>query len=210
VLGGRRRNRQPLVVRGGGPGFLPNMLARVKIAETIRRVPKPLQALIALVSAAAVAGPLFLGDGSSFQSLEDLERAQESGAVAANRSDRIRKSLDEIAENLEEGAGLSRSGDRIEELTTEQRRSLRDLIGVLETQLEVLDRSSALVNETTESTESLADISERQAENISETLGVLRDIEDLAAEASANSADLTRQATYGARLAEDSEEAFRP
>jgi hypothetical protein len=185
------------------------MLRCVKVGEAIRRTPRPLLALIALVVVAAIAGPL-LSDGASFEGLEDLERAQESGEVAADRSDRIRKSLEEIAENLEEGAGLSSSGDRIEELTTEQRRSLRELVSVLETQLGVLDRSSGLVSETTESTESLADISEAQAETLQDTIVVLRDIEDLAAEASASSADFARQAIYGARLAEDSEEAFRP
>jgi hypothetical protein len=186
------------------------MLDSVKVVANIRRIPKPLLGLIALVSAAAIVAPIFLGDGTSFQSLEDLERAQESGEIAATRSDRIRKSLDEIAENLHAGAGLSSSGDKIGDLTAEQRRSMRDLVAVLETQLEVLDRSSSLVDETTESTESLADISATQAGNLEETIAVLRDIEDLAAEASSRSADLTRQATYGARLAEDSEEAFRP
>jgi hypothetical protein len=184
--------------------------ASVKVGETIRRIPKPLLALIALVSASAIAGPILLSDGSSFQSFEDLERAEERGEVASTRSDRIRKSLDEIASNLKAGAGLSSSGDKIGELTTEQRRSMHDLVEVLENQLDVLDRSSALVDETTESTKSLADISETQAGNLEETIAVLRNIEDLAAEASARSADLTRQATYGARLAEDSEEAFRP
>jgi methyl-accepting chemotaxis protein len=186
------------------------MLRGVKAGATIRRIPKPLLALIALVVAAAIAGPLLLSDESPFEELEDLERAQESSEEAADRSDRIRKSLEEIANNLKAGAGLSSSGDRIEELTSEQRRSLLELVDVLETQLGVLDRSSKLVDETTGSTETLADISETQAENLEDTIDVLRNIEDLAAEASGSSADLARQARYGARLAEDSKDAFRP
>jgi methyl-accepting chemotaxis protein len=186
------------------------MLPGVKAIDAVRNIPKPVLALLVVVLVAAVAGPVFLGGDPSFDGLEDLERAQEKGEEAASSSDRIRKSLEEIAENLREGSGISGKGDRIEELTAEQRRSLQDLVAVLETQLGVLDRSSGLVGETTESTTSLAEISERQAQNLEEAIAVLRDIEDLAAEASASSADMSRQALYGARLAEDSEDAFRP
>jgi hypothetical protein len=174
------------------------------------RIPKPLLALIVVVCVAAVLGPILLGGDPSLEALEDLESAQESGEEAATSSERIRRSLDEIADNLEAGAGISSQGDRIGELTAEQQKSLRDLVSVLEIQLGVLDRSSALVGETTESTRSLAELSEAQAANLKEAVGVLRSIEDLAAEASGSSADLARQALYGARLSEDSKDAFRP
>lgn len=182
----------------------------MRAIDAIRRIPKPVLALLLVVFAAAFAGPLLLSDGPSFEGLEDLERAQEQGEEAASSSDRIRRSLEDIADNLEKGADIAGQGDKIGELTSKQRDSLEDLVGLLETQLEVLDRSSGLVGETTESTTSLAEISERQAERLENAIEVLRDIKDLAAEASGSSADLSRQARYGARLAEDSEDAFRP
>jgi uncharacterized membrane protein len=178
--------------------------------ERLKLVPKPLLLFVGIVVVAAILGPLFLGGGPSLESLEKLEKAQASGEEASTTSDRIRRSLREIADNLEEGAGISTKGDRIGELTAEQQRSLRQLVAVLETQLDVLDRSSELVGETTESTESLADISAAQAANLKDAIVVLRNVEGLAADATARSTDLTRQARYGARLAEDSEEAFRP
>jgi hypothetical protein len=187
------------------------MLPLVKAAvEKFKQMPKPLLALIALVVVAAILGPLFLGGDPSFESLEKLEEAQKSGEEASTSSDKIRRSLEEIADNLEKGAGIANRGDRIGELTAEQQKSLRELVSVLETQLEVLDRSSELVGATTESTKSLAEISEAQATNLKDAIGVLRNIEDLAAKATGSAADLTRQAKYGARLAEDSKDAFRP
>ena len=188
-----------------------NMLPPVKAAiQNIRRIPKPLLALIALVTLAAILGPLFLSGGPSLGDLEKLEKAQESSEEAATRSDRIRHSLEEIADNLESGAGISEKGDRIGELTEEQQKSLRELVVVLESQLDVLDRSSELVGETTESTVSLADLSEEQTASLKTAVAVLSDIEALAADAGERSADLARQALYGARLSEDSKDAFKP
>ena len=76
----------------------------------MRLVPKPLLALIGLTTAAAIAGPLFLGEAPSVPDLEKLEEAQRSGEEASGRSDRIRQSVEDIADNLEEGAGISTQG----------------------------------------------------------------------------------------------------
>jgi hypothetical protein len=178
--------------------------------EKILRIPKPLLALIAVVVASSILGPIFVSGGPSFESLERLEEAQESGEEASSSSDRLRKSLHEIAGNLQAGAGISEKGHTIGELTAKQQQSLLELVAVLKTQLDVLDRSSFLIGKTTESTKSLANISETQAENLKDAIGVLHNIKDLAAVAGTRSADLTRQARYGARLANDSKDAFRP
>ena len=164
--------------------------------------------LVAVALSAAVAAPFVFGGEEPLEQLNELERAQRAGEKASTRSDEIRQSLEDIAANLKAGSELSSRGDKIEDLTSRQQDSLRELVDVLKAQLEVLDRSSALVGETTESTTSLAELSSEQSAALKKAVGVLRDIEGFAATAGTRSANLARQALYGARLAEDSADSF--
>ena len=162
-------------------------------------------AVLALVAGIAF---LFLRDADKPEALSDLEQAQEEGAEAQSNSDRITKRLEELADNLDEGADLTSQSDRIGELTARQRESLEDLVGILEGQLAALERSTGSLEETETSTESVADLSQAQAEVIRRAVASLRRLEDAARESSAFSADVASQAKYAARLAEDSQESF--
>jgi ABC-type transporter Mla subunit MlaD len=165
---------------------------------------------IALVVVAALTVGGIVAWQRSQPALEDLERAAERGEEAGTRSERIRASLEAIAENLEEASGLENKSKKIEHLTSAQRESLEGLIDLLQSQLRTLGRTSRLVDETAESTSDLARLSEAQSEELQEAIEVLKRLRDFAREAGSTSADLARSARFSARLAEDSEEAFDP
>ena len=154
----------------------------------------------------AIAGfALTRGDN---EALEKLEAAGRQSEKASTSSEQIRKSLKEIAGNLKEASGLSEQSSKIEKLTAAQRQSLTNLIDLLKGQLQTLERTSGIVRGATSSTASLAELSESQTERLREAIAVLRSLEDLAAEATSDSADLAHSARYSARLAEDSQESF--
>ncbi len=158
----------------------------------------------ALVVAGVGAAALLRGDDD----LEKLAEAQRQSEKASSSSAQIRKSLQDIAENLDRAAGLSGASGRIEELTAAQRRSLRDLVDLLQGQLDTIERSSALVKQSTSSTAALARLSRAQSEELESAVDVLRRLRAFAAEAGGDSARLSQMARYGARLARDSRKAF--
>ncbi|MDQ3986773.1 MAG: hypothetical protein M3280_09785 [Actinomycetota bacterium] len=161
---------------------------------------------IGVVAVAGVAGfALTRGDN---EALEKLETAGRQSEKASTSSERIRESLKEIARNLEEASGLSGKSSKIEKLTAAQRQSLTDLVVLLKGQLKTLERTSGIVEGATSSTASVAKLSEGQTERLEEAIAVLRSLEDLAAGATGDSADLAHRARYSARLAEDSQESF--
>lgn len=142
------------------------------------------------------------------EALGDLERAQQAGETARSRSADITDNLDRISANLRAGAGLGSKSAAIRALTERQRDSLTALVGLLRSQLGAIESSARIVGQTQTSTTNLARLSERQAEMVRRAVTALQRLRDLAAEAGALSADLARLAVYGARLAEDSQEAF--
>lgn len=163
---------------------------------------------VAIVALVVVGGYLAFREQEPV--LKDVERATQAGEEAQSRSEKLESSLEDIAENLRAASGLSDKSDRIEELTTAQRRSLISLIDLLESQLETLERSSELVGETESETKSLAELSEEQTTRLGEAVEVLERLKSFARRAGAKSADLARSAAYSARLAEDSQKAFKP
>jgi hypothetical protein len=148
---------------------------------------------------------LVRGEGDTFN---DLERAQRKSEQASTSADRIRTSLKEIAENLESASGLSSQSSKIEELTGAQRRSLRNLVGLLEGQLDTIERSANVVEGATSSTASLTRLSRTQSERLRSSVAVLRRLRTFAADASGDSGVLAQTARYSARLARDSRKAF--
>jgi methyl-accepting chemotaxis protein len=166
--------------------------------------------LIAVGVIVALAGGAFLllRDAGKPKAVQYLERAQEEGAEAQSNSDRITARLEELADNLEAGGELTSQTDQIGELTARQRESLEDLVGILEGQLDALERSAGSLEGTESSTETVADLSQAQARLLQRAVAALRELEDAARGSSAFSADVARQAKYAARLAEDSQQAF--
>ncbi|MDQ3956051.1 MAG: hypothetical protein M3285_10950 [Actinomycetota bacterium] len=158
-----------------------------------------------LVVVAIAVVSLVRGDGDT---LDDLARAQRESAEASTSADRIRRSLKEIAGNLESASGLSSQSSKIEELTGAQRRSLRDLVALLRGQLGTLERSATVVESTTSSTASLTRLSRAQSEELRSAVAVLRRLRTVAADASGDSGVLAQAARYSARLARDSRKAF--
>lgn len=142
------------------------------------------------------------------QPVQQLRRAEEASGKAQQRSERIARALEELASNLELGAGLEAQSDEINELTARQRRSLQDLVEVLENQLTTLERSGRVLEGTEETTEGIARLSGRQADAIRRAVAALGRIEDAAADAGRFSALVAARARYAARLAEDSQKAF--
>jgi hypothetical protein len=140
--------------------------------------------------------------------LDELERAGRAGDKAQTQSERITDNLERIAENLEAGANLSESSEEIHALTEKQQRSLADLADLLRGQLESIQRTGQQLEESQESAESVERIGRIETQRIKETLASLRILEAATQQAVERSADLARQAIYGARLAEDSAESF--
>ncbi|MGH2755513.1 MAG: hypothetical protein ACRDLB_13930 [Actinomycetota bacterium] len=153
-------------------------------------------------------GGLLLSDADTPEVVSDLERAQEESEKARSNSERITERLRAIAENLAEGEDLSGQSDSIGRLTERQRESLEELVGILEGQLDALERSAGSLAGTQTSTDTVADLSETQARLLRRAVASLRRLEAAAKRASAFSADVATRARYAARLAEDSQESF--
>ena len=166
--------------------------------------------VVASLGALAVAGALYsqTGDPEPPADLQQLEEAGEAGSRASRQRDRITRSLERIAENLEAGAGLSEASDEIHELTERQQRSLADLADLLQGQLDSIRRTGEILDTSEESARNVEAIGEAERERIQGTIASLRILEDATRSAVARSADLARQAVYGARLAEDSADSF--
>jgi hypothetical protein len=164
-----------------------------------------------------VAGVLVAGAGGAIAlqvaepappDLSDLDRAGRQGEAAATQSERITENLERIAENLEAGADLGETSEEIHDLTERQQRSLGDLADLLRGQLGSIRRTSDRLAESQESAQGVERVGEVERERIQETLSSLRVLEAATRGAVARSADLARQAIYGARLAEDSADSF--
>ena len=140
--------------------------------------------LIAVGIIVALAGGAFLllRDAGKPEAVQDLERAQEEGAEAQSNSDRITARLEELADNLAAGGELTSQTDEIGELTARQRESLEDLVGILEGQLDALERSAGSLEGTESSTETVADLSQAQARLLQRAVAALRELEDAARE----------------------------
>lgn len=161
------------------------------------------------VFAAVVAGAVLLQQADPAPpDLDDLDRAGRAGDRAQTQSERITDSLERIARNLEAGADLAETSEEIHSLTERQQRSLADLAELLRGQLGSIRRTSERLEESQESARSVERIGEIETERIRETLGSLRILEAATRGAVERSADLARQAIYGARLAEDSADSF--
>ena len=157
---------------------------------------------------AATAGFFVMQSDPAPPDLDELDRAARAGDQAATQSERITDSLERIAENLEAGADLSETSEEIHDLTERQQRSLADLADLLRGQLDSIKRTGEQLAESQESAQGVERIGRIETQRIKETLASLRILEDATRGAVERSADLARQAIYGARLAEDSAESF--
>lgn len=148
------------------------------------------------------------GGPSAPVDLEKLEEAGRAGAEAQEHSARITENLNEIAENLEAGGRLTETSSEIHELTEQQRASLTDLADLLRRQLDSIRRTGRHLAQSERSALGVERIGERERRRITGTLESLRRLERATLAAVTRSANLARQAVYGARLAEDSADAF--
>ena len=156
-------------------------------------------ATVAIVTGASDEGP---------GPLDDLERASEAGESAQGSSRAITENLERIAANLRAGSDLAERSDEIRDLTAKQRESLRQLAEILRSQLDALKRTSEALAGTRSAITGVTRLSRRQERLLDEALAALQSLESFAAEASATSQRFAHRARYGARLAEDSRDAF--
>jgi methyl-accepting chemotaxis protein len=164
-----------------------------------------------LVALAVVGGGFLLARSADTpKPLEDLERAGEAGDDAQAQTQRIIDNLEDIADNLGEGSRLSENSATIHELTERQRESLEELIGVLESQLSALEETQATLSQTEEAATGVAELGQRQRSVIARSVEALRRLQGYIEDATRRSARFAQQATYGAKLAEDSRKHFRP
>jgi hypothetical protein len=159
-------------------------------------------AALALVAAAVAVASL---RNEAPQAVEHLERATEAGEQAGRRGEQIVANLERIAANLAAAKDLSSHSAEIRALTQKQRSSLRQLTGLLKEQLDALRRSARSVGSTAAASAGVAGVSAEQARLVAATVRSLRNLRADAASAGHTSAVLARRATYGARLAEDSQ-----
>ena len=140
--------------------------------------------------------------------LEQLERASQAGERAQQTSTEIVDNLERIAANLEAGKGFSEQSEEIQELTRRQQRSLRDLAGILRSQLDSLRDTQRSLRRTRSAVTGVARLGAKQQALLDRALDALDRIEAFAERASDRSADFAWRALYGARLAEDSRDSF--
>ncbi|MGH2734766.1 MAG: hypothetical protein ACRDKZ_04230 [Actinomycetota bacterium] len=139
---------------------------------------------------------------------EDLERLERAGDRAGESSEDIAVNLQELADNLDQAAGLTETSGEISELTHRQQRSLEDVAALLRDQLDHLDRSARILEESRSSAAQLLEIGARQRRLVADAVKALHRLESFARRAGAVSADVATSARYGARLAEDSQRSF--
>ena len=172
---------------------------------------EPSRKLLAGVTVAALlvaGGALVAARSDPPEVVKDLEDVEQAGSAAQRETERIIANLDEIAQNLEAGAGMSTYSKRIHRLTTLQSESLEDLIGVLRQQLVTLDRTRATLTNTSDAAEGVADAGSEQAAAVQRSVALLQELRALVRHAHGTSADLAQRARYAARLAEDSQRRF--
>lgn len=163
----------------------------------------------AIVVAVAVAAVIVASSGDEGPgALDDLERASRAGEEAQGSSQEIAENLERIAANLRAGSDLPEQSDEIRDLTAKQRRSLRQLAEILRAQLDALRRTSRSVAGTRSEVAGVTRLSRRQEALLDDALSALESLESFAQEASALSQRFAHRARYGARLAEDSRDAF--
>jgi methyl-accepting chemotaxis protein len=169
------------------------------------------QALIgALVLALALGGFVVARSIGKPEPIKDLEAAGEAGEDAQAQTRRIIANLEDIADNLEAGQDLTEQSSSIHDLTERQARSLRELIGVLKEQLRALERTRSTLGETEEAAAGVAELGARQKAVIQRSVAALQELQGYIKDATRKSARFAQQARYGARLAEDSRDHFRP
>lgn len=159
-----------------------------------------------LGAALVVAGGAALAVGGSPP--RDLEQLTEASERAGEESKTITANLERIAANLEEGASLPSDTKEIRALTDEQHGSLARLAELLEGQLAALGAGTQTLEDTEDTTGSLARLSSVQARILQRAVEALGDLRDYASDAARASAAVERAARYGAELAEDSQRAF--
>ena len=164
--------------------------------------------LICVAGVAGVVALAWMVTREEPRALQQIEQAQTAGERAGERAEAILANLNDIADNLEAGAGLSQQSAAIRQLTQRQRQSLRALTDVLRDQIAALERSVGSIEGTERATIQVADLSARQAAAIRRSVRALERLRRAAATSGAMSADFAVKAAYAARLAEDSSESF--
>lgn len=140
--------------------------------------------------------------------VDQLERASEAGDRAQSTSAEIVENLERIAANLEAGTNFPEQSAEIQGLTRRQERSLKDLAGILRSQLESLRETQRSLRGTRTAVTAVTRLGAEQQALLDRGLAALERIEAFAARASKRSADFAWRAHYGARLAEDSRDSF--
>ena len=174
----------------------------------MRRLP-PRPAIAAGLARALLSGTRsFYLSRQEQDALQELGRAQEASGRARAASSEIAANLERIADNISAAEDLDSKSSEIRELTGKQRESLSELLAIMRSQLAAIDRSAELVEGTERASKTLAGLGRRQAALIRAAVDALMRLREFARDAGTISGYLARQAIYGARLAEDSEEAF--
>jgi hypothetical protein len=158
--------------------------------------------------AITIAATLAFNQEDQPTAVSDLQRAQEAGARAGSAGERIVANLERIEENLQAGAGISEKSDEIHDLTTRQRRSLENLVGLLREQLDTLEKTKRSLERTRDTAASVGRLGAKQLAILRRTLGSLERLRGNVVFATRTSGELARLAVYGARLAEDSQRRF--
>ncbi len=140
--------------------------------------------------------------------VEQLERASEAGERAQSTSAEIVANLERIAANLEAGKNFPEQSSEIQSLTRRQERSLRDLAGILRSQLDSLRETQKSLRGTRSAVTGVARLGAEQQTLLDRAVAALERIEAFAERASKRSSDFAWRALYGARLAEDSRDSF--
>lgn len=195
-----------MILRRRGPARTGSAAGQYRPVRYLRDRRVVALAVAALVGVGVAAGMRLASSGED--DLGRLERAQEAGERARDASDRIADNLDRLARNLRAGRGLASKSEEIGDLTARQRRSLLDLTRLLEGQLAALRRTAGEVEGTSDVSARIARLSGSQAAEVRRSVAALRRLRSYAAAAASDSGALSRQARYGARLAEDSRESF--
>jgi flagellar basal body-associated protein FliL len=170
---------------------------------------KVLIAVVIVAGLASAGTAAFVLANRESQELAQLERAEEERTALDRASDALTANLEQITENLEQGEGLASTTAEIRELTKAQQASLEKLAGYLRAQLRIVRRTIETLERSTAPAARLAELSDRQADVVERAVAALRDLERFVVSASNLSAELSTQARYGARLAEDSRKAFK-